>query len=136
MVLSDIIYNIGIVGGKYTDTYITNDITKLNTMDSVKYPVLGVTQNVHNGNDEGNEITYSLNLFYVDRLMDDWEDNDLDIQSDGIVVLNSILRDLKNKLDIEIEDRRYTPFNQRFKDECAGVYLTCNVITPLIIECE
>lgn len=136
MVLSDIIYNIGVIAENYGGTYITNDITKLNTLDDIVYPVIGVTQGVHSANDDSTDMTYNLNIFYIDRLIDNWEDNDIDIQSDGIVNLTSLIRDLENKLNIDVEDKRYTPFNQRFTDECAGVYLNCNIITPIIRECD
>lgn len=136
MVLQELVENIGVLSKAYANTYITNDITKMNTQDDIIYPVIGITQNSHQIDDYGDNITYSFNIFYVDRLLDDWESNDVEIQSDGIIILNSLLRQIKNELDVDIEDKRVTPFNQRFTDECAGVYLTCNIITPVIRECD
>lgn len=104
-------------------TVVENDVFKLNSMPDVKYGVFAFTQSQHTSTTDGGFTTYGFSLFYIDRLNED-RSNQIQIQSTGERTLRNILLILA---DEGIESSQYTiqPFNQRFADECAGVY--CDV---------
>ena len=107
----------------YTDE---GDIYTLNTNNSIDYGVFFITQNQHKQDED--TITYSLNLYYIDRLLTD-EKNTLSIQSTGIVLLGNIINTFNESFsEVDIEyDITYQPFTHRFADACAGVYAVVNL---------
>ena len=99
------------------------DVYTLNSIPNIDYSVFFVTQNDHSIYQD--TITYNLNLFYIDRISDS-EDNTLNIQSDGMLQLTNIINTLVFSEDVDVDGEiSFTPFIQRFADQCAGVY--CNV---------
>ena len=99
------------------------DVYTLNSLPNIDYSVFFITQNDHSIYQD--TITYNLNLFYIDRISDS-EDNVLNIQSDGMLQLTNIINTLVFSEDVDVEGEiSFTPFIQRFADQCAGVY--CNV---------
>ena len=99
------------------------DVYTLNSLPDINYSVFFITQNDHSIYQD--TITYSLNLFYIDRISDS-EDNTLNIQSDGMLQLTNIINTLVFSEDVDVDgDINFVPFIQRFADQCAGVY--CNV---------
>ena len=99
------------------------DVYTLNSLPNIDYSVFFITQNDHSIYQD--TITYSLNLFYIDRISDS-EDNVLNIQSDGMLQLTNVINTLVFSEDVDVEGEiTFTPFIQRFADNCAGVY--CNV---------
>ena len=99
------------------------DVYTLNSLPNIDYSVFFITQNDHSIYQD--TITYSLNLFYIDRISDS-EDNTLNIQSDGMLQLTNIINTLVLSEDVDVEgDITFVPFIQRFADQCAGIY--CNV---------
>lgn len=109
-------------------TVIENDIFKLNDLPNVKYSVFAFTQGQHTSTTDGPFTTYRFTLFYVDRLNED-RSNQVQIQSTGERTLRNILLILAGQ---DIESSQYTiqPFNQRFADECAGVYCEVALSVP------
>lgn len=104
-------------------TCVVNDILKLNTMRDVQYGVFGVTQNTHTGRQGW--MDYSLNLFYIDRLVNG-QDNELQAQSHAIEVLQNLLR----KVDgLVVGDVTYNTFTNRFQDLCAGAWAVVTLST-------
>lgn len=101
---------------------VQNDVFRINSAPSLKYGVFAWTQGQHSGNINGMQ-TYSFSLFYVDRLKEDMS-NQIEIQSVGCETIGNILRALDD-YDIEVGNYTMQTFNQRFTDECAGVF--CNV---------
>lgn len=102
------------------------DVYTLNSLPNIDYSVFFITQNDHSIYQD--TITYSLNLFYIDRISDS-EDNVLNIQSDGMLQLTNIINTLVFSEDVDVEgDITFTPFIQRFADQCAGVYCTVRFI--------
>lgn len=94
----------------------------MNTNPSIRYKSFVVTQNTHY---EGEDYDrYGLTLFMIDRLLDDMESNRLSIQSICKEQLGNIIRTFCEEFNCEIPDITYTPFTQKFVDECAGIY--CN----------
>lgn len=84
-----------------------------------------------------NSITYfNINLFYVDRLKKDLS-NEEDVINEGISCLSSIVNELKYSDDVLWDPTyavTYTPFRERFSDECAGCMV--NLTVPVILEEE
>lgn len=104
------------------------DIYKLNSTPDIAYSVFFITENTHNIDIDTN--TYSLNLFYVDRLTAD-KDNELKIKSDGITILKDIINEFNSLYpDVSITfPIQVTTFLQRFADECAGAFAVLQIET-------
>ena len=106
----------------------------LNGNNEIKYGVFGITQGNHTQDD--NFAYYNFNLFYVDRLTDD-ESNRVQIQSIGQQSLSNIITLFCDNYDAEFTQTiTYYPFTQRFKDECAGGYITVTFICEKEIYCS
>lgn len=99
---------------------VRNDIFRLNTIQDARYGVFGWTQQQHTEEMDNDLLTFNFTLFYVDRLTED-KSNEVDIQSVGISTLSNIIRVLQER-GIFADLWQYQTFNQRFHDECAGVY--------------
>lgn len=111
------------------------DIYKLNSIPTIEYSVFYITPNTFNVDED--TITYSLNLYYIDR-WDETDNNQLEIQSSGILALQNIINRFNTDYDnVEIDyPLVFTPFYQRFKDICAGVFVRINVrVDNIIGEC-
>lgn len=114
---------------------VPNDIFRLNATPSAEYAVFGWTQGQHTIGMDDSYATYSFTFFYVDRLTED-KGNQLEIQSVGITVLDNIIR-MAVQVGVEVSgDYTFTTFNQRFVDECAGVYCNVALRVPLDSVCE
>ena len=99
---------------------------EMNTNPSVVYDVFHLTQQTH-AEDEDFDY-YRFNLFYVSRLVDDY-DNRLQIQSIGKSVLSKIITTFCDQFELDFPDNTqltYVSFTEKFIDLCAGVY--CNVV--------
>ena len=102
------------------------DVYTLNSLPNIDYSVFFITQNDHSIYQD--TITYSLNLFYIDRISDS-EDNVLNIQSDGMLQLTNVINTLVFSEDVDVDGEiTFTPFIQRFADNCCGVYCTVRFI--------
>lgn len=102
------------------------DIYELNRAN-IDYSVFYITQN--NTTVDNGVTTYNLNLFYVDRIVDE-ADNHLLVQSNGIDAITNIINELVLTEDVEIEgDVVFTSFYQRFADDCSGVYAKVSFVT-------
>lgn len=103
---------------------VENDVFRLNSYADALYGVFAWTQGRHRANIDDDYMRYSFTLFYVDRLRND-KANQVEIQSVGIDTLTNILRTLRDN-GLEPETYEFQTFNQRFTDECAGVF--CSVV--------
>ena len=103
---------------------VPNDIFRLNTLANARYGVFAWTQGRHRVTYTEDWRRYSFTLFYVDRLRND-KANEIEAQSVGMETLTNILRTLDG-WGISPETYEFQTFNQRFSDECAGVF--CSVI--------
>lgn len=103
------------------------DIYELNHLPNIDYSVFYITQS--NTTVDNGVTTYSLNLFYVDRIVDE-ADNHLLVQSNGMDAILNIVNELVLTEDVEIEGNIvFVPFYQKFKDDCGGVYAKVNIMT-------
>lgn len=115
------------------NTIIRNDVFRINSAPSLKYGVFAWTQGQHTGNVATGFNTYTFSLFYVDRLKDE-ESNQVEVQSVGCEVLGNILRALED-YDIEVSSYTMQTFNQRFTDQCAGVFANVTMTVPAVSMC-
>lgn len=103
------------------------NVYDLNSKPDVEYGVVYLTYGSTSVYDY--QINHTVTLFYIDRLTDNF-DNRLEIQTNGVRELTNIINTLVNQEDIEISyPLTFTPFNQRFIDDCAGVFTTITFIT-------
>lgn len=105
----------------------------MNANPSVKYGVFFITQGTHSQDEMFNHFEFTL--FYVDRLVDDMEENRLQIQSIGKEILSNILTFFCEEFDAECENISFQPFTQRFVDETAGIYSTITIDVPKDVIC-
>jgi len=109
---------------------VENDIFRLNAKADARYGVFAFTQGQHTTSVDSNLITYAFTLFYVDRLKNN-RSNQMEIQSVGIQTLDNIIRSL-DEMGISAEnDYSFQVFNQKFVDECAGVFCNVNLSVPV-----
>ena len=106
----------------------------LNTNGNNKYCVFFISQTTHRQSE--NFDYYGFNLFFVDRLDATMENNRLQIQSVGKEVLSNVIKTFCETYDANFEFIRYTPFTQKFVDECAGIYATIEFEIPVESICE
>ena len=132
MTLFDIIRNLQAIAAQEPSVRSVSDgdiYDCLNAAVDIKYGVFHITQDTHTTN--GDLDVWGLNLFYIDRLLDNGE-NRLSIQSAGITILENVLRNFADTFGAEyLNNIVYTPFTQRFKDNCAGVFCKISISTVM-----
>lgn len=114
---------------------VRNDIFRLNALPNAEYAVFGWTQGQHTASVASSLVTFNFTFFYIDRLTSDRR-NELEIQSVGIQVLDNIIRSLEMQSVYSETPYTFTTFNQRFIDECAGVFTNVALSVPLSDLCE
>lgn len=112
---------------------VRNDIFRLSSFSDARYGVFAWTQGQHSGNPDEALQSFAFTFFYVDRLTED-KGNEVEIQSVGIDTLGNILRQLADSGMI-VGDATFTTFNQRFLDECAGVFASVRLQVPAVGPC-
>lgn len=114
---------------------VQNDIFRLNFKSDARYGVFGWTQGQHSTSAESSMFTYSFTFFYVDRLKHDLS-NQIEVQSVGVQTLDNILRKLDD-LGVYVNSTyTFQTFNQRFLDECAGVFCNVSLQVPVSSMCS
>lgn len=106
---------------------VRNDVFRINACPAVRYGAFAWLQGEHRTSGDGNTMQWAFTLFYVDRLTED-RGNEVQVQSTGIEVLENVLRQLE-AVGVYAEDYTFRTFNQRFSDECAGVFCTVTLET-------
>jgi len=109
---------------------VENDIFRLNNKADARYGVFAFVQGQHSTSIDSNLITYAFTLFYVDRLKND-RSNQIEIQSVGIQTLDNIIRQLDEMGIYSETSYSFQVFNQRFVDECAGVFCNVSLSVPV-----
>ena len=113
---------------------VRNDIFRLNSVPSVLYGVFGWLQREHSASADSSLRQFSFTFFYVDRLMED-RSNETEIQSVGVDTLDNIIRALDASGIYPGGVWTFTTFNQRFTDECAGVFTNVVLQVPVDSQC-
>ena len=111
---------------------VQNDVFRINSSPSLKYGVFAWTQGQHSGSIAG-MTSFAFSFFYVDRLKEDLS-NQVEVQSVGCETIGNILRALE-EYDIEVGNYTMQTFNQRFTDECAGVFCNVTLSVPQVSAC-
>lgn len=107
-------------------TVIVNDYYRINELPNIEYACVGVQQTQHEVISP-NVVRYGLHMVYADRLTAD-KSNELQVQSDGMLILGNIINALTTLRDVEVVDNiSFETFTQRFADECAVVVATFEV---------
>lgn len=112
------------------NTVVLGDIFELNSRPDIDYSVFAIVQDRHEQDDSF--FYFNCFLYYVDRLTNDGE-NRLEIQSHGCSLLSTVISKIE-ELGLIVNtsfNTTYQPFNQRFSDECAGVYARVSVQIPI-----
>ena len=132
MTLFDIVRNLQAIAAQEPSVRSVSDgdiYDALNAAVDIKYGVFHITQDTHTTN--GDLDVWGLNLFFIDRLLDNGE-NRLSIQSAGITILENVLKRFADTFGAEyMNNIVYTPFTQRFKDNCAGVFCKISISTVM-----
>ena len=108
------------------NTIVRNDVFRLNTIPDAKYGVFAWTQGQHIIREDLQTLVFTF--FYVDRLTFNKE-NEVEVQSVGVQTIGNILRTLE-EWGIGYEEWTAQTFNQRFLDECAGVFASVRLVVP------
>ena len=126
MTLLELIKTIEVVASKQPSIkmVVENDVFRLNKKSDARYGVFAFVQGQHSTSISSSLISYTFTFFYVDRLKND-RSNQIEIQSVGIQTLDNIIRTLDEMGVNSEQEYTFQVFNQRFLDECAGVF--CNV---------
>ena len=114
---------------------VQNDIFRLNSKSDARYGVFGWTQGQHSTSADSSMFTYSFTFFYVDRLKND-RSNEIEVQSVGIQTLDNVLRKLDDIGMFVNSSYSFQTFNQRFLDECAGVFCNVSLQVPVTSLCS
>ena len=113
---------------------VENDVFRLNAKADARYGVFAWLQGQHSTSIDSNTLSLQFTFFYVDRLTED-KGNQLEIQSVGIQTLDNILRKL-DELGLWVSNNyTFQAFNQRFLDECAGVFTNVTIDIPISSVC-
>ena len=121
----DILKMIALKHPNVNSAYEGNIYDILNGKPDNKYASVVVTQQSHTTDETYDH--YGFVIFYVDRLIDDLEENRVQIQSIGKSMLGNIITAFCNEFEAECDNIIYQPFTQRFTDETAGVYCTITI---------
>lgn len=131
MTLQQVIRTVEVIASKQpaVNMIVRNDIFRLNEAPDARYGVFAWLQGQHTGSVGESLVRYSFTFFYADRLTADLG-NQVEVQSTGVEVLTNILRVLDQR-GISVADRySFRTFNERFHDECAGVFCDVTLEVP------
>lgn len=136
MTLAKIIDTLKMIALKHPNinsAYEGNIYDILNAKSDNKYASVVLTQQSHTTDETYDH--YGFVIFYVDRLVDDLEENRVQIQSIGKSMLGNIITAFCNEFEAECGNISFQPFTQRFADETAGVYCTITIDTVKDVYC-
>lgn len=131
MTLQQVIRTVEVIASNQpaVNMIVRNDIFRLNEAPDARYGVFAWLQGQHTGAVDESLVRYSFTFFYADRLTADLG-NQVEVQSTGVEVLTNILRVLDQR-GISVADRyTFRTFNERFHDECAGVFCDVTLEVP------
>lgn len=136
MTLATIIETLKMIALKHPNVnsaYEGNIYEILNANPNNKYASVVITQQSHTTDEVYDH--YGFVIFYVDRLVDDMEENRVQIQSIGKSMLGNIITFFCEEFDAECDNITYQPFTQKFVDMTCGVYCTITIDMPKDIIC-
>lgn len=101
----------------------------MNGNRQIKYGCFVISQGTHRMLD--NQMWFSFNLFYIDRLVDNLETNRLQVQSTAIDVLKNIINQFLEETNFDRTEVAFEVFTERFQDLCAGAYANLSIVVPI-----
>lgn len=104
---------------------ITNSLVPFNTSSDIDYS--GVTIIPNSSVVNGDTITHSIYIYYIDRLTD--TSNEEYIYSVAETTLVNIVNSINEELDTNSYTINY--FKHKFLDNCAGAYCLLSIVTPI-----
>ena len=113
---------------------VRNDVFRINEKPDARYAIFAWTQGQHNTSVDSDYINYTFTFFYVDRLKND-RTNQIEVQSVGVQTLDNIIRALDEAGVYSELNYTFQVFNQRFLDECAGVFCNVTLSVPIASLC-
>ena len=136
MTLLELIRTIEVIASKQPSVkmIVENDIFRLNNKADALYGVFAFVQGQHSTSIDSNVINYTFTFFYVDRLKND-RTNQIEVQSVGVQTLDNIIRALDEAGVYSELNYTFQVFNQRFLDECAGVFCNVTLSVPIASLC-
>lgn len=131
MTLKDIIDIIEKVSLKMPNikTSYEGSVYDLNSKPDIEHTVTVLTQRTHDYDWNNQMWTFNFVLFYVDKLTND-ESNRQDIQSNGIIALHNIVRNVCEITGLECSFESYDTFTESFASLCAGAYVSFDLQCP------
>lgn len=132
MTFKELVHRIEVVASKQPtiNMVVENDVYRLNNVSDARYGVFAWLQGQHSASVTSDLQTFKFTFFYVDRLTSE-QGNQIEVQSVGMQTLDNIIRTLDD-MGLDASDFTFQAFNQRFLDECAGVF--CNVSFNVPVE--
>lgn len=113
---------------------VKNDIYRLNEYPNARYGVFGWLQRLHSASTTSDSQTFNFTFFYIDRLTED-KKNEIEIQSVGVQTLDNIIRSI-DEMGYDASSYTMQVFNQRFVDDCSGVFCNVSFDIPVGDTCE
>lgn len=141
MTLQKLLNTIGFIGVQDKLVNFTGcggSVYELNDLSIHNYPILYCSPTGTHRVEE-NYTTYSIVLFYIDRLLED-NSNAVDIHSAAVEILKNIIRAIKNTDGVigvsdEYSINLFTE-TEKFKDRCNGAYATVEISVVNDTICE
>ena len=127
MNLYDVLNKLSDIANKHKliGSYHNGDVYRIMNSAKNTYPVVVFT--VDKLQDYQDYSTLNAYMYFIDRLTDD-EDNKINIQSNGINVINDIVNKLGDIDGISpVTPLQYTFFTEKFGDMCCGVYANVSI---------
>ena len=127
MNLYDVLNKLSDIANKHKliGSYHNGDVYRIMNSAKNTYPVVVFTvDKLQNYQDYS---TLNAYMYFIDRLTDD-EDNKINVQSNGINVINDIVNKLCEINEISVPTPlQYTFFTEKFGDMCCGVYANVSI---------
>ena len=136
MTLKDVIRTMEVVASHQPSIkmVVENDVFRLNSYPDARYGVFAWVQGQHSASVDSSVVNYTFTMLYIDRLKAD-QSNQIEIQSVGIQTLDNIIRKLDDLGLFADSSYTFQVFNQRFLDECAGVFCNITLSVPVNTLC-
>lgn len=127
MNLYDVLNKLSDIANKHKliGSYHNGDVYRIMNSAKNTYPVVVFTVDMLQNYQDYS--TLNAYMYFIDRLTDD-EDNKINIQTNGINVINDIINKLCEVNEISVPTPlQYTFFTEKFGDLCCGVYANVSI---------
>lgn len=128
MTLYEIIKNIqDITKIALVNSNFIGDIYELNHRQDIQYPACVITQGTHQTDIQNDTDIYNLNIFLVDRLLED-KSNELDVQDWAEENLSAIIDAIQQaNIGYQYGTSEINTFTEKFDSLCAGAFANIKI---------